>query len=197
MCEWKKSSQNRQQNLRTNLNAKVYLHVTTCNILKNLLSDLEQKKSTQVTQKGCSWDLIKVYKHAKYNVCDHWYKWEQTETQRLTKIIISDLEQNKSRPGSQGKVPVKKISKSTPMQGIHSYKKIWPSDIDVLINRYLYFNTCLFKGSYVSCIVYHVICVTLVCKLVQCAFRQYFFTYNKYVGMAMICVLLCNLVLPH
>ena len=150
MCEWTKSrSQNRQQNLRTSTENKLKCKgLPTCNILKNLLSDLEQKKSTQVTQKGCSWDLIKVYKHAKYNVCDHWYKWEQTETQRLTKIIISDLEQNKSRPGSQGNVPVKKISKSTPMQGIHSYKKNWPSDIDVLINRYLYFNTCLFKGSY-------------------------------------------------
>ena len=29
-----------------------------------------EKVKVRVTQKGCSWrDLIKVYKHAKYNVC--------------------------------------------------------------------------------------------------------------------------------
>ena len=60
--------------LWTNLNAKVYLHVIYC---KNIKWPWTGKVKVSVTQKGCSWrNLIKVYKHAKYNVCNHLYEWE-------------------------------------------------------------------------------------------------------------------------
>ena len=71
--------------LRTNLNAKIYLHIIFC---KNIKWPWTEKVKVRVTQKGCNWrDLIKVYKHAKHNVCNHLYEWKQTLTQRLTKII--------------------------------------------------------------------------------------------------------------
>ena len=35
-----------------------------------------RKVKVKVTQKGYTWrDLIKVYKHAKFNVCNHLYEW--------------------------------------------------------------------------------------------------------------------------
>ena len=68
-------------------------------------------------------DKVKVTKAATKSEKIH---LEQTKVQRFTYMlytvkILSDLEQEKSRSGSQGKVAVKEISsRSIPMQGIES-----------------------------------------------------------------------------
>ena len=69
--------------LRTSLNAM--FNIRYCMTLKFEWTKSRSQKLQQNLRRSRA--LIKVYKHTKYNVCNHLYEWKQTLTQRLTKII--------------------------------------------------------------------------------------------------------------
>ena len=76
---------NREQTLTQKVNQSYYVTLNT-------------KNQSQGHSQG---DLIKVYTIVKYCVCNPKHDQEQTLTHKLTKVTICDLEQEKSRSGSQ------------------------------------------------------------------------------------------------